>query len=138
MDEFISLRLNGKPTSCLEDLRKFSVKELQDLNTFSVKELQDLRTFSVKELQDLRTFSVKELRDLWKFSVKELQDLRKFSVKELLFVFSNQSYGPDSFMDHANCCIYVVHCFYLENCQMQFGKVIEKYQILTSFNYLIN
>ena len=100
MDEFISLRLNGKPTSCLEDLRKFSVKELQDLNTFSVKELQDLRTLSVKELQDLR----------------------KFSVKELLFVVSNQSYSPDSFMDHANCCIYLHIVFILRTVKCNLEK----------------
>ena len=34
MDEFISVCPNGKPASCLEDLRKFSVKELQRILKF--------------------------------------------------------------------------------------------------------
>ena len=80
MDEFISVCPNGKPASCLEDLRKFSVKELQGI----LKHYHENVSGKKADLL-MRTFAI------FSRCQPKLQP---------------QQLPSDSFMDHTTCCAY--------------------------------
>ena len=80
MDEFILVCPNGKPASCVEDLRKFSVKELQGI----LKHYHENISGKKADLL-MRTFAI-------------------FSRCQP--TLRSQQLLSDSFMDHTTCCTY--------------------------------